>query len=199
MRKLAVVEFVTLDGVMQGLGGPDEDREGGFDHGGWSAPYADEVLARQAGQGIGETSAYLFGRKTYEHMAAHWPHEPADNPIAASLNATPKYVATRTLRQQDLEWANSHVINDDLVEAVHELKAEGDGFITVLGSGVMAQTLIVNDLIDTYRIMLHPIVLGTGKRLFRDYPHPRRLRLTECTPTNTGVLLLTFEREAGPD
>ena len=118
MRKLAVVEFVTLDGVMQGLGGPDEDREGGFDHGGWSAPYGDEVLATQAGQGIGQTTAYLFGRRTYQHMAAHWPHQSAENPMAASLNAMPKYVATRTLRQQDLEWANCHVVDGDVIEAV---------------------------------------------------------------------------------
>ena len=130
-------------------------------------------------------------------MAAHWPHESADNPIAASLNATPKYVATKTLRQQDLEWANCHVLDGDLVEAVQELKAKGDGFVTVLGSGVFVQTLIANDLIDIYRIMLHPLVLGTGKRLFREYPHPVRLRLTECTPTTTGVLLLTYERESG--
>jgi dihydrofolate reductase len=197
MRKLGVVEFVTLDGVMQGLGGPDEDREGGFDHGGWSGPYGDEVLARRAGQGIGQTSAYLFGRKTYEHMAAHWPHEPADNPIAASLNSTPKYVATRTLRQEDIEWANCHVIDTDVVDAVHGLKSEGDGFVTVLGSGVLVQTLIANDLVDIFRIMLHPLVLGTGKRLFREYPNPWRLRLTECTPTTTGVLLLTYESQLG--
>ena len=198
VRKLAVVEFVTLDGVMQGLGGPDEDREGGFDLGGWSAPYGDEVLARQAGEGLGQTSAYLFGRKTYEHMVAHWPHEPSDNPMAASLNATPKYVATRTLRQQDVEWDNCHVIDGDLVDAVQHLKAEGDGFVTVLGSGVLVQTLIASELIDIYRIMLHPLVLGMGKRMFREYAHPLRLRLIECTPTTTGVLLLTYEREAGP-
>ncbi len=197
MRKLGVVEFLTLDGVMQGLGGPDEDREGGFDHGGWGAPYGDEVLARSAGNGIGQTSAYLFGRKTYEHMAAHWPHEPADNPIAASLNATPKYVATRTLRQRDLEWSNCQVIAGDVVEAVQRIKAEADGFVTVLGSRVLVQTLIANDLVDTYRIMLHPLVLGTGKRLFGEYANPLRLRLTECTPTTTGVLLLTYEREPG--
>lgn len=194
---MSVVEFVTLDGVMQGLGGPDEDREGGFDHGGWGAPYGDEVLARSAGNGIGQTSAYLFGRKTYEHMAAHWPHEPADNPIAASLNATPKYVATRTLRQRDLEWSNCQVIAGDVVEAVQRIKAEADGFVTVLGSRVLVQTLIANDLVDTYRIMLHPLVLGTGKRLFGEYANPLRLRLTECTPTTTGVLLLTYEREPG--
>jgi dihydrofolate reductase len=193
-RKLGVV--VTLDGVMQGLGGPEEDREDGFDHGGWGAPFGDEVLAQQAGQGIGHTSAYVFGRKTYEHMPAHWPNESADNPIAASLNATPKYVATTTLRQQDLGWANCHVIDGDVVEAVQRLKAEGDGFVTVLGSGVLVQTLIANDLIDIYRIMLHPLVLGTGKRLFREYTNPLRLRLTGSTPTTTGVLLLTYEREA---
>ncbi len=195
MRKLGVVEFVTLDGIMQGLGGPEEDREGGFDLGGWSEPYGDGVLAKHAGQGIGQTTAYLFGRKTYEHMAAHWPHEGADNPIAASLNATPKYVVTETLRQPDLEWANSHVIDTNMVESVRAIKAEGDGFVTVLGSGVLVQSLIANDLIDVYRIMLHPLVLGTGKRLFREYRSPFRLRLTDCTPTTTGVLLLTYERE----
>ena len=197
MRKLAIVEFVTLDGVMQGLGGPDEDREDGFDHGGWGAPYGDEVLASRAGQGTGQTSAYLFGRKTYEHMAAHWPHEPSDNPIAASLNSTPKFVATKTLRPMDVEWANSHVIDTDIVEAVRRLKSEGDGFITVLGSGLLVQTLVANDLVDVYQILLHPLVLGTGKRLFREYPRPLRLRLTECTPTTTGVLLLTYEGQPG--
>ncbi|HEV3213640.1 MAG TPA: dihydrofolate reductase family protein [Acidimicrobiales bacterium] len=197
MRKLGVVEFVTLDGVMQGLGGPDEDREGGFEHGGWSAPYGDEVLAQQAGQGIAQTSAYLFGRKTYEHMAAHWPHEPAENPIAASLNTTPKYVATRTLHQENIEWANSHVIDTDVAAAVHALKSEGEGYVTVLGSGELVQTLIANDLVDVYRIMVHPIVLGAGKRLFRTYTEPRSLRLTACTPTTTGVLLLTYEPQTG--
>ena len=196
MRKLGVVEFVTLDGVMQGFGGPDEDRENGFEYGGWGAPYADEVLAHQAGQGVGQTSAYLFGRRTYEHMAAHWPHEPVTNPIAASLNAMPKYVATRTLRQQDLTWANCHRLDGDVVEAVRGLKAEGDGFFTVLGSGMLVQTLIAHDLVDVYRIMLHPLVLGTGKRLFRQYPRPLRLTLSQCTPTGTGVLLLTYEPEA---
>jgi dihydrofolate reductase len=195
MRKLSVVEFITLDGVMQGLGGPEEDREGGFEYGGWSGPYGNEV-AQQAGYGIGQTSAYLFGRKTYQHMAAHWPHESADNPIAASLNATPKYVATRTLRQEDLEWANSYVLEGDIVEGVRRLKAQGDGFITVLGSGVFAQSLIDNGLIDTYRIMLHPLVLGKGKRLFREYQRPLRLRLTGSTTTSTGVLILTYEPEA---
>jgi dihydrofolate reductase len=196
VRKLAVVEFLTLDGVMQGLAGSEEDRESGFAQSGWGAPYGDEVLAQQAGQGIGLTTAYLFGRRTYEHMAAHWPHEPDDNPIAASMNAMPKYVVTKTLRQQEMTWANSHVIERDVVEQIRALKSEGDGFITVLGSGELVQTLVVNDMIDTYRILLHPLVLGTGMRLFREYPKPLRLRLTEHVPTTTGVLLLTYERDA---
>ena len=193
MRKLAVVEFVTLDGVMQSFGGPDEDREGGFEYGGWGAPYGDEVLGRQAGAELGQTSAYLFGRKTYEHMAAHWPNEPVENPIAASLNATPKYVVTGTLRR--LDWANSHIIDGEVVTSVRDLKEDGEGFITVLGSGVLAQTLFANDLVDTYRIFIHPLVLGTGKRLFRELARPLRLRLVDCTPTTTGVLLLNYERE----
>jgi len=196
MRKLAVVEFVTLDGVMQGLAGSDEDRAEGFAHAGWGAPYGDEVLAQQAGQGIGQTTAYLFGRKTYGHMAAYWPHQPDDNPIAASMNAMPKYVATKTLRQADMTWANSHVVDGDVVEAVRTLKSEGDGFITVLGSGELVQMLVANDLIDTYGIMLHPLLLGAGTKLFRQYPHPVRLRLTACTPSTTGVLLLTYERQS---
>ena len=137
------------------------------------------------------TTAYLFGRKTYEKMAAHWPHQPDEDPIAAHLNATPKYVVTRTLRE--LDWAGSHVLDGDVVDAVKELKAQGDGTIAVLGSGVLVQTLIEHDLVDEYRLFVHPLVLGTGKRLFRQTPRPLPLRLLECTPTTTGVLLLSYE------
>ena len=193
MRKLAVIEFVTLDGVMQSLGSPDEDREGGFEYGGWSAPYGDEVLGRTAGEGLAATTAYLFGRKTYEKMAAHWPTEPATNPIAAHLNATPKYVVTRTLTA--LEWAGSHVLGGDIVTSVNDLKQLGDGTIVVLGSGLLVQTLIEHDLIDEYQLFVHPLVLGTGKRLFRQTSQPIRLQLTSCTPTTTGVLLLSYQPE----
>ena len=196
MRQLGVVEFVTLDGVMQGLAGSDEDRDEGFAYGGWGAPYGDAVLATRAGSGIGETTAYLFGRRTYQHMAAHWPNEPDDNPIAASLNATPKYVATRSLRE--LEWANSHILGVDIVAEIQNLKAEGEGFITMLGSGDLVQSLLALDLVDVFRIFIHPLVLGTGRRLFRDTDRPIRLRLTDCTPTTTGVLLCTYERELEP-
>ena len=191
MRKLAVIEFLTLDGVMQGLGSPDEDRDGGFEYGGWSAPYGDETLATKAAEGTSSTTAYLFGRKTYEKMAAYWPHVSDSNPMAAHLNATPKYVVTTTLTS--LTWAGSHAIDGNVRESVTALKSHGEGTIAVLGSGVLVQTLIDNELIDEYRLFVHPLVLGTGKRLFRPIPRPIRLRLVDCTTTTTGVLLLGYE------
>ena len=191
MRQLAVIEFITLDGVMQGLGSPDEDRDGGFAYGGWGAPYGDAVLVQKAGQGMTTTTAYLFGRKTYEKMAAHWPHESDGNPIAAHLNSTPKYVVTKTLRR--LHWTGTHIFDGDLVESVKDLKAQGDGTIAVLGSGLLVQALIGNELIDKYQLFLHPLVLGTGKRLFRETTRPLPMRLTNCTTTSTGVLLLSYE------
>jgi dihydrofolate reductase len=193
MRELAVIEFVTLDGVMQSLGSPDEDRDGGFEYGGWSAPYGDEVLGKEAGEGLAATTAYLFGRRTYEKMAAYWPAEPDANPIAAHLNATPKYVVTRTLTT--LGWAGSEVLGVDIVASVNDLKQHGDGTIVVLGSGVLVQTLIEHGLIDEYQLFVHPLVLGTGKRLFRQTQRPIPLRLTGCTPTTTGVLLLSYRPE----
>jgi dihydrofolate reductase len=195
MRTLAVIEFVTLDGVMQGLGSPDEDRDGGFEYGGWGAAFNDEVLAAKAGEGIATTTAYLLGRRTYEKMAAYWPHQPPGNPVAAHLNATPKYVVTRTLRS--LDWAGSHIVGHDAAGAIAALKAEGEGAIAVLGSGVLVQTLIAADLVDEYRLFLHPLVLGSGKRLFRETPRPVRMRLVDCTPTTTGVLLLNYRRHKG--
>lgn len=190
MRNLSLVEFVTLDGVMQGFGSPDEDRDDGFEHGGWGRAYASEEIGQRAGQGIAATTAYLFGRKTYEHMAAHWPNEPDENPMARHLNTTPKYVITRKLTS--LAWAGSHILNGDVVEAVRDLKSTGEGFVTVLGSGELAQTLIANALVDEYRLFVHPLVLGTGKRLFRETPYPLRMRLIDSAPTSTGVLMLSY-------
>jgi dihydrofolate reductase len=175
---------------MQSFGSPDEDRDGGFAHGGWGAPYFDQVQATAAVEGLQSTTAYLFGRRTYEKMASHWPYEPDDNPLAAHLNATPKYVATRTLTA--LTWANARRLDGELVEATRALKATGEGSIVVLGSGVLVQQLIAARLIDEYRLFLHPLVLGTGKRLFRDLPQPQPLQLLSCTPTSTGVLMLRY-------
>jgi dihydrofolate reductase len=191
MRTLGIVEFLSLDGVMQGFGGPDEDRSGGFDHGGWGAPYASEEIGKRAGEGIGTTTAYLFGRRTYEHMAAHWPHQPDEDPIAHHLNATPKYVVTRTLTS--LDWAGAHILHGDVVESVNHLKSRGEGSITVLGSGELAQTLIEHGLIDHYRLFVHPLVLGTGIRLFRQTSRPLPLRLVDYGATRTGILMLTYD------
>jgi len=191
MRTLKLIEFLTLDGVMQGLGSPEEDRDGGFRHGGWAGPYADEVQMSAAVEGLASTTAYLFGRRTYEHMAAFWPFQPDENPMAAHLNATPKYVASRTLT--DLSWPGARVLEGELGPAAHDLKEQGEGTIAVLGSGVLAQDLLALDLVDGFGIFLHPLLLGTGKRLFRELAEPRPLRLAGCTPTTTGVLLLDYE------
>ena len=191
MRKLVIIEFVTLVGVMQGLGSADVDREGGFEYGGWAAAFSDEVQASVAVQGMESTTAYLFGRKTYDKMIGYWPSQPDENPMAAHLNATPKYVATRTMSR--LTWSNAQVLDAELVPAVQDLKSQGSGNIAVLGSGVLVQELLANDLIDGYRLFLHPLLLGTGKRLFRNMDRPKRLRLVDCTPTTTGVLMLAYE------
>ncbi|MEU0555949.1 dihydrofolate reductase family protein [Dactylosporangium sp. NPDC006015] len=191
MRTLNVIEFLTLDGVMQGLASPDDDRDGGFEHGGWGAPYFDDVQAAAALEGLASTTAYLFGRRTYEHMIAFWPGQPDSNPMAAHLNSTVKYVATGTLRS--LTWNNAHVLDGPLGPSVRKLKSEGEGTIAVLGSGVLVQDLIAEDLVDGYRLFLHPLLLGTGKRLFRGAAAPRRLSLVDCTPTSTGVVMLSYD------
>jgi dihydrofolate reductase len=191
MRTLVVIEFLSLDGVMQAPGGPDEDAEGGFRHGGWQRPYFDDVLAAAAAEGMADTDAYLFGRKTYQSMAAYWPTAPADDPFAVHLNRTPKYVASRTL--PEATWQNSTVIDGDVATRVAGLKDQPGGNISVLGSGELVQTLIGADLVDVYFLSVSPIVLGSGKRLFRDAEDVRLLSLVDCKPTATGTVLLTYE------
>ena len=190
MRNLVVIEFLSLDGVMQSLGSPEEDTSGGFRHGGWSAPYFDETLGQAAGEGMKSTTAYLFGRKTYEHMAAFWPHQPDDDPMAAHLNRTPKYVVSNTLR--DPSWPGTTVLWGDAIPQVAALKDEGDGNIAVLGSGELVHGLTAADLVDSYTLFVHPLVIGSGKKLFRDYEDVRRLRLVSSQQTGTGVLILSY-------
>ena len=192
MRTLSLIEFLTLDGVMQSFGSPDEDRDGGFEHGGWGAPYADPSMFDASVASLRADTVYLFGRRTYQKMQAGWEPQGDSNPMAAHLNGQPKYVATRTLTE--VTWNNARILDGDLVPAVRKLKEEGDGSVAVLGSGALAQELVANDLVDGYTLFVHPLVLGTGKRLFREYPRPQRLRLTGCTPSRTGVLVLTYER-----
>lgn len=190
MRNLVIVEFLSLDGVMQGLGSAEEDTSGGFTHGGWGVPYADAVHEAVTQQ-PSRTSAFLFGRRTYEKMAAFWPTQPDTNPMAAQLNALPKYVATRTLNTSD--WQPTRFLDGELDTAVTRLKADGDGDIVVLGSGALVEELIHLDLVDQIRLFIHPLLLGTGKRLFRELPDPRRLKLTSSATTSLGTVALTYD------
>ncbi len=190
MTMLRVIEFLSLDGVMQAPGSPEEDTEGGFRQGGWQPPYLDDVLGATAAEGMAETDSYLFGRKTYEKMAAYWPTAPADDPYARHLNDTPKYVASRTLHS--VEWQNTALLEGDVAEAVARLKEQPGKNIAVLGSGELVQTLIEHDLVDEYFLAVFPILLGSGKRLFRDADEARRLNLVESKATSTGGVLLTY-------
>ncbi len=190
MRMLRVIEFLSLDGVIQAPGATDEDTEGGFQHGGWQRPYFDDVLGATAAEGMAETDAYLFGRKTYEKMAAYWPTAPEDDPYGRHMNSTPKYVASRTL--QDVEWQNSTLITGDVAEEVARLKQQPGKNIAVLGSGDLVQTLLEHDLVDEFFLAVYPLVLGSGKRLFREYDQARKLRLVDSKPTSTGGVILTY-------
>jgi dihydrofolate reductase len=192
MRKVIVNEFLSLDGVMQGPGDPDEDRSGGFEHGGWQMPYFDDDFAKVAFEGMAETDGYLFGRRTYEIMAAYWPTQPDDVPFAASLNGLPKYVASTTL-SEPLEWRNSTLLQGDVAKAVAELKEQPGKNLVVLGSGELVQTLMENDVVDEYGLSFHPIVLGSGKRLFREGSPKRPLHLVRSMTTSTGVIVATYE------
>jgi dihydrofolate reductase len=193
MRKLVVIEFLSLDGVMQAPGAPEEDTEGGFRHGGWSMPYGDEVMGQAAAEGMAATDTHLFGRKTYEIMAAYWPQAAADDPFAQHLNSVEKYVVSTTLQQAD--WQNTTIIDGDVVERVKELKERPGKNIGVLGSGELVQTLIEDDLVDEFSLTMYPIVLGSGKKLFREADQTRKLELVDSKPTTTGGLILTYRPE----
>jgi dihydrofolate reductase len=191
MRKLTVNTFLTVDGVMQAPGGPEEDPTGGFTHGGWSVNYWDEAMGQNMGEFMGKPFDLLLGRKTYEIFAAHWPHI-TDDPTADALNSATKHVASRTL--DEVEWANSILIEGDVAEYVAKLK-EGDGpEIQVHGSGDLIQTLLEHDLVDELRLWIFPLLLGTGMGLFADGTIPAGLRLVDSQTSSTGVLMTTYER-----
>ena len=196
MRKLVVGTFVTLDGVMQAPGGPDEDRDGGFQHGGWLVPYFDEKFGEIMTEWTKRAGAFLLGRKTYEMFAASWPKstDPADE-IAAALNTRPKFVASRSL--DAVNWNNSHLLKGDVAEEIAKLKAQEGGEIQVHGSGNLIQTLLQHDLVDTLRIWQFPVVLGTGKRLFGEGTIPRSFSLVDTQLNTTGAVLHVYERAGG--
>jgi dihydrofolate reductase len=192
MGKLVVVNSVSLDGVMQAPARPDEDTRDGFAHGGWAIPYNDEVMGRAMGERMaGNAGAMLLGRRTYESLAAFWPKQTDGNPYTEHLNRTQKYVVSTTLTEP-LPWQNSTLLKD--VEAVEDLKRETN--LTVLGSGALLQTLIRANLVDQYLLLIHPLVLGAGHRMFADGATFAKLRLVDSVTTTTGVVLATYERSA---
>jgi dihydrofolate reductase len=192
MRKVVVSEFMSLDGVVQAPGAADEDTSGGFKHGGWHLQYFDEVSQQSVLDSIIEAGGFLLGRRTWEIFAAYWPNAPEEEQVlAVPLNTKPKYVASRTLRDP-LEWQNSTVLQGDVPDAVRALKQEDGGDLHVIGSTELVETLIDHDLVDEFRLMIDPLVLGGGKRVFRDDGARRPLRLVNGEVTSTGAILATY-------
>lgn len=192
MRKLVAGTFLTLDGVMQAPGGPDEDRDGGFEHGGWLVPYFDDKFARIMSEWTLRAGAFLLGRKTYDIFAASWPNAEPGDEVGNVLNTRPKYVASRTATR--LDWNNSQLIEGGVANAVAKLKAADGDEIQVHGSGNLLQTLLHNDLVDELRLWMFPVVVGSGKRLFGEGAIPRSFRLIETQQTGTGAVLHVYER-----
>ena len=195
--RIIVSDFMSLDGVVQAPGGREEDTEGGFEHGGWSMPFFDpETMGPAIDEAMQGTEALLFGRRTWQTMASAWPGRAGD-PFADRMNEIPKYVASRTLSQDDLVWTNSTLLPpDDVIGAVRELREHDGGGIQVMGSPSLAMQLAGNDLVDEYRLMIEPILLGGGKRLFPDDGRARTLELASISTAKTGVLICTY-RPAG--
>jgi dihydrofolate reductase len=190
MSRVVVINHVTLDGVMQAPGRPDEDTRGGFEHGGWAQAGNDEVIGAALGARMAESGGLLLGRRSYEDMLSYWNTQ--DSPFKDALNAAPKYIASRTLREP-LPWPNSTLLAGDAADAVAELKEEPGNDLHIMGSGELIRSLMPRGLIDEYLLMIHPLVLGLGRRLFGDGVRTAKLRLVEAKPTTTGVLIATYQ------
>jgi dihydrofolate reductase len=191
MGKVVVMNSVTLDGVMQGPGRPDEDTRDGFAHGGWAVPYGDDAMVAKMGERMGQDRAFLFGRHTYEQLLTSW--NARGGPFKDALNDTDKYVASSN-PETKLEWPNSTLLHGDVPAAVVELKEKSPTNLVMMGSGVLIASLMAADVIDEYLVMIAPLVLGTGRRLFPEGVRAT-LRLTETAATSKGMLLLTYEPE----
>jgi dihydrofolate reductase len=191
MRKVVVIEHLTLDGVMQAPGRPDEDERGGFEHGGWAHARTDEVMGRKMGEGMAKGGPLLFGRRTYQDFFSFWPKQ-GDNPYTETLDNTEKYVASTTL-SEPLPWRNSKLLSGDAAQAVAELKQQPGKDFAVLGSGKLIRSLIQDNLVDEFILMTHPLVLGKGQRLFPDEGMYAELRLVESLTTTTGVVIATYQ------
>ncbi|WP_173082167.1 dihydrofolate reductase family protein [Phytohabitans rumicis] len=196
--RLTLTEFVTLDGVCQGPGGPTEDPRDGFTQGGWLVPFFDEELGQFMSGVFDEVDAFVLGRRTYEIFAGSWPNFPdPDDPIASRLNTLPKYVASRTLTRAD--WNNSTVLGGDVVAEVAKLKEQPGRELQIHGSGALAQTLFDAGLIDTIRLIVFPVVLGTGLRLFAEGRTPAKFRLSAVRSTPAGVTVQTLDLAGAPE
>jgi dihydrofolate reductase len=194
--RIILSDFMSLDGVVQAPGGPEEDTDGGFEHGGWSGPFFDvEAMGSAIDEVMGATDALLFGRRTWQVMAAAWPARAGD-PFADRMNALGKYVASRTLTPGDLTWNTTLLPADDAIGAIRKLREQPGGGLQVWGSASLASQLVSNDLVDEYRLMVEPILLGGGKRIFPDDGGARPLELVSTTTASTGVLICTY-RPAG--
>jgi dihydrofolate reductase len=191
MRRIVVTSSLTLDGVMQAPGRPDEDVRGGFDRGGWAHPYNDEVMGRAMGEGMTKTGALLLGRRTYEDFASVWPQR-KDNPFTGYLDNVQKYVASTTL-SGPLPWKNSTLLEGDAAGAVADLRQQPGPDLAILGSGQLIQSLRRRGLIDEYVLLIHPLVLGSGRRLFPEGATPGSLRLVGSVTTTTGVMIGTYQ------
>jgi dihydrofolate reductase len=191
MGKLVVFTNVTLDGVMQAPGRPDEDTRGGFPYGGWGVGYNDEVMGGFLAENMARPGSLVLGRRTYEDLYGYWPGQ-TDNPFTEVLNRTRKYVASATLAEP-LGWSNSTLLAGDAADAVAALKREPGEDLMVIGSGELVQALRRRDLVDEYVLLIHPLVLGTGRRLFPDGGGRATLRLTGSTATTTGVVIATYQ------
>ena len=191
--RIIISEFMSLDGVVQAPGGAEEDTDGGFAHGGWSMPYFDvETMGPAIAEAMSGTEALLFGRRTWQTMAAAWP-ERAGDPFADRMNEIPKYVASRTLTADDLTWPGTTLLPaDDALGAVRGLRARDGGGLQVMGSASLAAQLVEHDLVDEYRLMIEPVLLGGGKRIFPGGGRARPLELVSATTTATGVLICTY-------
>jgi len=194
MRRIIVFNSLSLDGVMQAPGRPDEDRRGGFEHGGWALPYSDADMGKAAEESMATTGGMLFGRRTYEDFYKVWPNR-TDNPFTEVLNNTQKYVASTTLKEP-LPWANSTLLEGDAAEAVAKLKQGQGKDLVILGSGDLIRSLMPHDLIDEFVLLIHPLVLGSGQHLFTDGGPAVALRLIDSRSTSTGVVIATYQPTA---
>lgn len=190
MRKLIASTFVSLDGIMQAPGGPEEDPTGGFTLGGWMVSYADESMDISASGFDGKDRDLVLGRRTYQIFEAYWPYQPADHPIATTLNAAKKYIASRTLTE--LHWNNATLLHGDVVSAIIALKDQPGPDLQIIGSGNLIQTLQAASIIDEYNVWTFPVVLGRGKRLFGENSKPVALRLVRSQVLTTGVVISTY-------